>query len=156
MAAVVRQAVFALFCRLERDRRGVTALEFAIVVPCLLLVLLGITKFGLAINNYEMLTGGTQAAARQFALSRGSSTPSSTATTALYNGTPNLTQANITVTLKVNGSTCTGDTACQTALTSAEGKPATVTATYPCDLSIYGYDFAPNCTLTSQMTESIE
>jgi Flp pilus assembly protein TadG len=153
MAADHRQSVFALF---YRDQRGTAAVEFALVAPILFLLILGITQFGLTLNNYEMLTSGTAAAARQFSISRGTSTPSSTTTTALYNAASNLTPASITVTLKVNGSACTGDSACQTALTSGQGQPATVTTSYPCNLTVYGYNFAPGCTLTAQSTESVE
>jgi len=149
-------------CRsLHYDRQGTSALEFAFVAPALFLILLGMIQFGLTINNYEMLTGGTQAAARQFALSRGSATPSSSATTALYNAAPNLTQAQLTISLLVNGTQCStggtsGDAACQTALSTAQGKSATVTAKYTCSLAFYGYNFAPGCTLSSTVTESVE
>jgi hypothetical protein len=37
-------------------------------------------------------------------------------------------------------------------LTNAAGQPATVAATYPCSLAVYGYNFAPTCTLSAQMT----
>lgn len=103
-----------------------------------------------------MLTGGATMAARQFALSRGSSTPYSNTTAALYNGASNLTKSNITVTLKVNGAACASDASCQTAMSSGQGKPATVIASYPCSLSFAGSNFAPNCTLSSTVTESIE
>ena len=51
---------------------------------------------------------------------------------------------------------CSGDSACQTALTNGQGQPATVTTSYPCNLTVYGYNFAPGCTLTAQSTESVE
>ena len=155
------RSVSTLYHRLIGDKRGTSALEFAFVAPVLFLLLLGIVQFGLTINNYEMLTGGTQAAARQFALSRGSATPSSSTTNALYNAAPNLTQAKLSIKLSVNGVQCSaggtaGDSSCQTALSAGQGKPATVSASYPCNLSFFGYDFASPCTLTSQMTESVE
>ncbi len=102
MTAGSRQSFFALF---HRDLRGTAAVEFALIAPVLFLLILGITQFGITLNDYEMLTGGTEAAARQFSMSRGSSTPSSSTTTALCNAASNLTQASITFTLKVNG-TC--------------------------------------------------
>ena len=148
-----RQQVFALF---HRDHRGTAAVEFALVAPILFLLILGITQFGITLNNYEMLTGGTGAAARQFSMSRGTSTPSSSTKTALYSAASNLTQANITVTLKVNGVACTSDGACQTALTNGQGQPATVSASYPCNLTVYGYNFAPGCTHNAQSTEIVE
>jgi Flp pilus assembly protein TadG len=153
MSAGGCQQVFALF---RRDKRGTAALEFALVAPVLFMLILGITQFGITLNNYEMLTGGTEAAARQFSMSRGSATPSSSSKTALYNGASNLTQANITITLKVNGTACASDGACQTALTNGQGQPASVTASYPCNLTVYGHNFAPGCTLTAQSTESVE
>jgi Flp pilus assembly protein TadG len=154
-------SVFRANRSLRDDCRGTSALEFAFVAPVLFLILLGIIQFGLTINNYEMLTNGTQAAARQFSLSRGSTTPSSSATSAMYNAAPTLAQAQITLSLVVNGTQCStggtaGDAACQTALTAAQGKAATVTGSYPCSLAFYGYDFAPNCLLTSTVTESVE
>jgi Flp pilus assembly protein TadG len=153
MAADHRQSALT---SLYRDLRGTAAVEFALVAPVLFLLILGITRFGITLNNYEMLTGGTEAAARQFSMSRGTSTPSSSTTTALYNAASNLTPASITLTLKVNGTACTGDSACQTALTSGQGQPAMVTTSYPCNLQIYGYNFAPGCTLTAQSTEVVE
>jgi Flp pilus assembly protein TadG len=153
MTAGDRQQVFALF---RRDHRGTAAVEFALIAPVLFLLILGITQFGITLNNYEMLTGATEVAARQFSMSRGTSTPSSSATTALYNASSNLTQASITIALKVNGIGCTGDGACTTALTNGQGQPATVTTSYPCNLQVYGYNFAPGCTLTAQSTESVE
>lgn len=147
---------FTLVHRLHSDQKAIAAIEFAFVVPSLIFVLLGIVQFGITINNYEMLTGGAAMAARQFALSRGSSTPYSNTTTALYSAVPNLTQAKINVTLKVNGTACASNASCQTAMTSGQGKPATVIASYPCNLSFAGFNFAPSCTLSSTITESIE
>jgi hypothetical protein len=31
-----------------------------------------------------------------------------------------------------------------------------VQVTYPCNLNVYGVNFAPSCTLTAQTTEAIE
>lgn len=139
-------------------------MEFALAAPALILVLLGIIQVGLTLNNYIMLTGGTQVAARQFALSRGSATPTTDTVNRLYGSTQTLTKANLTITLQVNGTACASghppadatNTACQAALNSQQGQPATVIASYPCSLKFYGHDFAPGCTLTSRTTESIE
>ena len=56
MTAGSRQSFFALF---HRDHRGTAAVEFALIAPILFLLILGITQFGITLNNYEMLTGGT-------------------------------------------------------------------------------------------------
>ena len=67
------------------DETGITAVEFAMVLPMLALLLLGIIKLGVAFNNYIQLTNAASAGARQLTISRGSSTP--------YTGTINAIQA---------------------------------------------------------------
>jgi Flp pilus assembly protein TadG len=141
---------------LRRDAAGTAIIEFAIALPVLLLAVLGTFQFGLTLNNYLMLTDAVRVGARQLALSRGSSTPKTDTVNGIYNSAPNLTQANVTVTLTVNGATCNSDAGCQTLLTSAEGQSASVSATYPCSLQVMNYDFAPSCTLSAQTTERIE
>ena len=140
------------------ERAGTAALEFALVAPLLLLMLFGTVQFGVTLNNYMMLTSATQSAARQFALSRGagSSTLCTTAKNQVSAAASNLTLASLTVTCSVNLTPCT-DASCQGALDLAQTAPATVRATYPCDLMIYGHNYSSGlCTLTSQTTERIE
>jgi Flp pilus assembly protein TadG len=146
------------FIDLARERTGTAALEFALVAPMLFLVLFGIFQFGITLNNYMMLTTATQSAARQFALSRGagSSTLCTTVKSQVSASASNLTPASLIVTCSVAGTACT-DASCQNALDLGLGTPATVTATYPCDLMIYGHNYSSGvCTLTSQTTERIE
>ena len=142
--------------RAARDCSGVEAVELALTAPVLLLILFGIVQFGLLLNNYLMLTDAVRVGARQFSISRTSTTPWTTATSALTAAAPNLTAASITINLKVNGAACTSDSACVTALASAAGGSANVGASYPCNLTIMGVNFAPGCTLSSQITQLIE
>ena len=58
-----------------RSERGQTMVEFALVLPMLLVVLLGIFQFGVAFNNYVTLTDAVRAGARKAAVSRNSSNP---------------------------------------------------------------------------------
>ncbi|MDR3530614.1 MAG: pilus assembly protein [Rhodopila sp.] len=139
-----------------KDRKGVSALEFAITAPVLFLVLFGIIQLGITFNNYVTLTNGVRVGSRVLAADRGSATPYTDATTAVYNSAPALTKASLTLTLTVNGAACTSDTTCQTALTAGVGNAATVQASYPCDLTIMGVNYAPGCTLTSTTTERVE
>ena len=146
-------------CRLAelaRARAGTAALEFALVGPVLLLLMLGIFQLGITLNNYQMVTGAALSAARQLALSRGTSTPKTDTVTQVYASAPVLTQASFTITLSVNGTPCATDPLCQTALSTAQGQPAAVTVSYPCNLVIYGHDYAPSCNLISTTTERIE
>jgi hypothetical protein len=115
----------------------------------------GTAQFGLTLNNYVTLTDAARTAARQFATSRGTSTPKTDTVNQIYGSAPNLTQGSLTIALSVNGTACTTDAACSAALTA--GVPATVTASYPCSLAVAGIDFAPSgCTLTVETTERVE
>ncbi len=142
--------------RLAGDDGASAAVEFAMLAPVLFFILFGIVSFGLVFNNYVELTNATRASARQFAIARSSTTPYANATGAITSSAPDLTPANVTMTFTVNGTTCASNTACQTALSTAEGESAEVTATYPCNLTIMGVNFANNCTLSAQTTELVE
>ncbi|HTV15829.1 MAG TPA: TadE/TadG family type IV pilus assembly protein [Acidobacteriaceae bacterium] len=61
-----------------RSRRGhgesgQAMVEMAFVAPVILVILTGICSFGIAMNQYELLTYGTSSGARAFALSRNQS-----------------------------------------------------------------------------------
>ena len=142
--------------RLSRDIGGASAVEFALLAPILLMLAIGIAKFGIVLNNYIMLTEATTEGARQLALSRGGATPRSSAVSAVQATTSNLASGSMTITTSVNGTACGTDSACQTALASAIGRGAAVTATYPCSIVVMGIDFAPGCSLSSTTTEMIE
>ena len=156
MLVPFRIPMIAFLRRLCCDTAGAPAVEFAILVPVLLTLAFGALKFGIALNNYVMLTNGADASARILAISRGSSSPYTTATNQLYSSASTLTRASMTVTVTVNGSTCSADSACQTALNSAQGKAASVQVSYPCDLQVYKYNFAPSCSLSAQSTELVQ
>ena len=76
--------------RIARDERGQAMVEFAFVVPILLVVVLAVIQFGITYNNYVTLTDAARAGARKAAVSRylGSGSgqgwpPPSTGTTSL-------------------------------------------------------------------------
>jgi len=141
---------------LLRDDSGVSAVEFALVAPVLLMILLGVMQLGITFNNYIALTDSVRAGSRVLAAARSSATPYSDATGAVYASAPTLKAGSITLNLSVNGAACAGDGPCATALTGAAGSTANVQATYPCDLMIFGVDYAPSCTLTASTTERVE
>jgi Flp pilus assembly protein TadG len=58
-----------------KSERGQTMTEFALVLPILLVLMLGIVQFGVAFNNYVTLTDAVRAGARKAAVSRNSSDP---------------------------------------------------------------------------------
>ena len=155
------KSLLALACRavlnLRGDRGGTSAVEFALIAPLLLLLAVGTVQFGLTLNNYILLTEAVRTGSRQFAVSRGSSVkPYTDSINSMHRSAPTLDRASLTIAIQVNGASCSGDTACTSALAAAQGQPATVAASYPCKLVVMGYDFAPGCTLASSTTERIE
>lgn len=74
-AARVRLRSFMdrLRARRGHGESGQAMVEMAFVAPVILIILTGICSFGIAMNQYELLTYGTASGARAFALSRGQS-----------------------------------------------------------------------------------
>lgn len=152
-------------CRTQGSlgEKGTAAIEFALVAPVLLLMLLGAVQFGLFVGNYVMLTNAVNVGAMQFAISRSDTTPYSDTVSAIKAAAPTLTSANLTITLSVNGTACANDTACATALTNAAPsgggslQPAAVTVSYPCGSQWTWYNFwSSTCQLVSTMTEGVQ
>ena len=143
------------FARRLRDDKGTAAIEFALLVMPLLVMILGLIQFAITLNIYVSLTSAVGVGARQFAISRGDATPMTDTLNQMYSVAPSLSQASLSVAFAVNGTSCTTDAACSSAL--AAGVPATVTATYPCKLTIMGTNYAPaGCVLTSKSTERVQ
>ena len=147
----------------EGNEDGQALIEFAVTVPLLLLVVTGILTFGIALNNYLMLTQATGVAARTLAVNRGQTLdPCSTVATAVMAAGPTLNSSNLTFNIVLNGTPFSG-TSCASASTSTgaagdmvQGTPAKVTVTYPCKLAVYGARPLSSCTLTAQTTEAME
>lgn len=55
--------MFGLFASLGRDRRGVSAVEFALFLPFLLLIIVGIIEFGRGYYHFALAQRGVRAAA---------------------------------------------------------------------------------------------
>jgi Flp pilus assembly protein TadG len=139
-----------------RVENGAAAVEFAMLAPVLMMVLLGTVQFGLVLNNDVELINGARASVRQLAISRSSTTPYTNAKSAITSSAPDLTGSSITLTFTVNGTACASDSACITALSTAAGTSASVSASYPCNLTIFGVNYASGCTLRSTTTEIVE
>lgn len=151
----------AAFFNLRSDCGGGSAAEFALVLPVLALLLFAIIQFGIAFNNYIVLSSGVAAGARQLAISRGSATAYTDTVSAINSAAPTLTsfsapRAGQSVALRVAGTTCTAAnqaSACANAFTA--GGSAQVIATYPCNVDVLWIKFGP-CTLSSSATEFIQ
>ncbi len=127
-----------------RSQRGQSLVEFAIIVPILLTLVMGIVQLGLVYNNWVTLTDATRAGARQAAVSRGLADPNATAVARVKSSAADLDLSKLTVT--VTPPTGSGWT---------QGADATVQATYPYSINIMGVVVASG-NLTSTTTERIE
>lgn len=120
-------------------QRGAAAVEFALVVPLLLVLLFGVMQFGWLMNSYLMVNQATSSGSRLFSTQRGYDNPCTAAFTAVTSAAPGLNTASISMSCSVNGaaacSTCSGgscanDANCKTQLTSNAGNPASITVNY--------------------------
>jgi Flp pilus assembly protein TadG len=144
----------------RRGEQGQALAEFALVLPVLMLVTLGIIKGGLLYNNYLQLTDAVRSGAREFAVERGQATPCMDAAAIVNNAAGGLNVSSISMTMSEYPDPAPPDTYTTQnpsncpALTS--GSAVTLKATYPCDLSIMGVVVIPNCTLSASATEQVE
>ena len=149
--------------RCAAGEEGGTLVETAVVLPILLLIITGIFTFGIALNNYIVLTDAVGISARLLAVSRKTtSDPCAKTVAAFYAAAPNLKTANLSFTFVLNGTTYTG-TSCSSSSTTTgaagnlqQGVNAQLTVTYPCNLAVYGTNFAPGCTLSAKTTEIVQ
>jgi Flp pilus assembly protein TadG len=138
-----------------RGKQGQAALEFAFGLPLLLTLFFGVVMFGVAFSTDTALTFATGAGAQLLSISRGQTTdPCQTASNAVYSAAPQLNQSNLKFTIVLNGTSVTSNSSkpsCSGAQQYlVQSQAAQVTATYPCNLKIFGLNPVPNCTLTAQ------
>ena len=129
------------FSRLSRTE-GQAFVEFAIVLPLLVMLVVGICQFGLAFHNYLSITDATRVGARAAAVNRTSAAgPCSAARTAIQN-TVSTTQWS-TISSRI---TCTAG--------ANTGDPVKVIVKYPYKIGLPGFSASGN--LTSSATERLE
>jgi Flp pilus assembly protein TadG len=170
----------------RRDREeGQALVEFALVMPILLLVLFAIIQFGLVLNNYITVTDSARAGARELALERGNNDPCDPAVTVATNaakaiGLP-VTDVTPSFALSTGGTTTTqdfcvgtinGTTTTQSAtpytypagntLTTetnpgmeTQGDEATVSISEPYTLKVFGFGLF-HLTLSASATDAVE
>jgi Flp pilus assembly protein TadG len=149
---------------LRRGDQGSALVEFAMLLPVLMLLTTGILIFGVAMNNYLQLTNAVSIGARTVAVSGGITLdPCAVASAAIANAAPNLTASKFTYSFNFNGVTESTNTCASSDLNSgaakalASGTPATVTATYPLNLSVFGNVFSlNNAVLSATSTELVQ
>jgi Flp pilus assembly protein TadG len=123
-----------------RNQRGQTMTEFALVMPLLLFLLLGVIQFGIVFNNYITLTDAVRAGARKGAVGRRLQNPSNAVVQQVRTAATDLKTSSLTV--NVNS-------------TWASGSDISVTATYPYQIKLLGL-VVKSGNLTSTTTERVE
>ncbi len=149
--------------RTAGSEQGSALIEVAVTMPILVIMVIGLMRFGIAYNNSIVLTDSVRAGARQLSISRGvAGDICNAAGVKVRAAATTLTAGTITMTMTVNG---TAYTAAAGALPACSGagttmtvsSDATVNATYPCSLRAFGITFGPNsCTLTAATTARVE
>jgi Flp pilus assembly protein TadG len=149
--------------RAAGGEEGSSLIEFAVCLPVLMLILTGTFAFGIALNNYLMLTNATTIGAQQLSISREQTLdPCAAASAAVIAASPLLKPANLTFAYSLNGVAYTGTTCSSSSYTSGAAgnlqvnKSAMLTVTYPCNLAVYGANLVPNCMLKAQLTEMVQ
>lgn len=123
-----------------RRQRGQTMVEFAIILPLLLLLILGILQLGVVYNNYVTLTQASRAGARQAAVGRGIADPVGSAVSRVRTQAAGLDQTRLSVTVTSPWT---------------QGSNVTVTASYPYSINILGL-IVQSGSLTTVTTERVE
>lgn len=129
--------MFSRLLEVARDRAGAAMVEFAIVLPLLAVVLLGILQVGFFFFEIVQVQNAAAIGERQFVASRVMT--AWTSGNGPYSSTRNAIQGatnlpSLTFTLSAGGTTCTNDTACSSALLAAYDnlETASVTVSNPC------------------------
>lgn len=124
---------------------GQAAVEFAIVVPALIALLLGILQCGIAFSHYVTVTDAARAGARRAILLRVESLTATDVTQAVQAAAPALDASQLGVAV--------ADPSDPTF--SQAGSTVTVTVTYPYSIDVLGWVVSSG-SLSSTMSERLE
>lgn len=129
-----------------RSRRssedGQTAVEFALVLPILAVLLVAIVEFGVTFHDYVTVTDASRVAARKAAVSR-----------FLNDGGAAAEAAGLNAAASLNGDGL--DVACTADDWEEPGTDVSCTVTYPYSIDVLGWVVADG-NLTSETTERLE
>jgi Flp pilus assembly protein TadG len=129
-----------------RSEHGQTAVEFTLVVPILIALLLGIVQAGIAFHNYLSVTDAARAVARKAILVRFTPLTQAQINQIADDASPDLDSSQLSATVTPDPSDPTFKTA---------GSTITVTVTYPYHLQLFGIPVIDG-TLTSTMKDRLE
>ena len=137
------------------SEEGSALFEFAMALPLLAMLLVGIIKAGILFYDYVVLADAVASGARVLATNRANANPCTLAQNQVKNAAYNLNTSQIKTTISFPAG---AQDSCGTTQSLVEGDAATVAATYPCNMTIpfLGSSFWSSCTLSSQTTVRIE
>lgn len=128
--------------RSRSDEAGQTAVEFALILPILAVLLIGIVEFGVVFHDYVTVTDASRVGARKAAVSRLAGDLGASAEAAAENAAESL-----------NGNGLAVD--CTSSNWSTPGSDVSCTVSYPYSINLVGWVVA-NGTLSSTTTERLE
>lgn len=114
--------------------------EFALVMPLLMFLLLGVIQFGIVFNNYITLTDAVRAGARKGAVARRLTAPTTAVDQQVRRAATDLKSSDLNVTVTS---------------TWAQGSDVSVTANYPYEIKLLGL-VVKSGRLHSTTTERVE
>lgn len=145
-----------------RQEDGQALVEFAIVVPLLLMLVTGIIQFGLVFNKYITLTDAARNGAQTLAIGRGLSNPCDPAVLQTINSgsATQVTSTQVTPSFSSGSDKCgTGtylyNTSGNTSGAEIAGDQATVTVTQTFNLGVFGVPFIP-ITLSASASDAVQ
>jgi Flp pilus assembly protein TadG len=143
---------------------GGALVEFALVVPMMLLLMTGMFSIGIALNNYTVLTNGVSTGARAFALARGQSgvtDPCAYAAQITQQAAASLKSSSLTYSMAWTTTNSAGATVTTNYTNTCSGialnagDTIQVQATYPVPMIVYGW--APGTIhITGQSFEMVQ
>jgi Flp pilus assembly protein TadG len=134
---------------ITKREEGQAMVEFAIILPLLLVLVFGIIQFAITFNNYLALTDAVRAGTRQAAVSRIATDPAGIAEARVRSAAAgSLKDADLDVTV-------TPYDPLSGQAKFAPGGDVTVKATYPYSINLLGF-VVMSGRLTSQTTERVE
>jgi Flp pilus assembly protein TadG len=158
-----------LFTLIRVGDQGSALLELAMVLPILLLIMTGIFTFSIALNNYQMLTyalnqGGT--ILQELPGMPSAADPCLAAASAVMGAAPNLLSSGasgLQLTVQLDNGAASYGPASASTISCPAGSAylvpdtnATITATYSCNLTVFGVNYAPSCKMSASTTELMQ
>jgi len=157
---------------------GQALIEFALSISLLSILLLGIISFGIAFYDQLTMTSAANNAAQVVMAGAGViSDPCASANSAFVASASALNNPKIygsyPLTFSITAYTSatasvssgseqvvfsgSGGPSCTSLASSlTQGQEVVINATYGCNLSFFGYNFAPNCKLSAQTSEAVQ